>query len=189
VMSEDDVKLGDLTAKGVTFGEATSLKGISFLAAKFDGILGLAFDSISVNHVEPIFYSLVRQHQVQDASFSFYLTKKPNQEGSQLIMGGVENQYARSPFKYYDLVMLNYWLIRMTSLSFGDFKIDENLMAIVDTGTSVIVGPKDIVNKIISQFPPKIECANIDTYPNLVFTIGQDLYTIEPINYILNVMG
>lgn len=61
-MSGDDVNLGGLVAKQATFGEATSLSGVSFVAAKFDGILGLAWDTISVNHVEPIFYALVRQH-------------------------------------------------------------------------------------------------------------------------------
>jgi hypothetical protein len=32
-MSNDDVHLGDLTASSVIFGEATTLSGISFIAA------------------------------------------------------------------------------------------------------------------------------------------------------------
>jgi len=32
-MSEDDVNLGGLVAKTATFGEATSLSGVSFIAA------------------------------------------------------------------------------------------------------------------------------------------------------------
>lgn len=59
-MSQDNVEVGGLTANQVTFGEATTLSGVSFIAGKMDGILGLAFDSISVNHVEPVFYTLFR---------------------------------------------------------------------------------------------------------------------------------
>lgn len=60
-MSQDNVEVGGLVAKDATFGEATSLSGLSFIAGQMDGILGLAFDTISVNHVEPIFYTLYRQ--------------------------------------------------------------------------------------------------------------------------------
>jgi len=39
----------------MTFGESTTLDGVSFLASKFDGILGMAFPAISVNGVTPYF--------------------------------------------------------------------------------------------------------------------------------------
>lgn len=49
VTSNDVVTVAGLTATGVDFIEATSLNGISFAVAKFDGILGMAFPTISVN--------------------------------------------------------------------------------------------------------------------------------------------
>lgn len=149
-MSQDNVEVGGLTANQVTFGEATTLSGVSFIAGKMDGILGLAFDSISVNHVEPVFYTLFRQGQVEDNSFSFYLTQQPGQEGSELILGGVDQKYAASEWKYYDLKAQNYWLIGMDKVAIKDFSYEDNLSAIVDTGTSVIVGPKDMITKMTS---------------------------------------
>lgn len=40
------------------FGEITSEGGISFLTAKFDGILGMAWTAISVNGITPWFPAL-----------------------------------------------------------------------------------------------------------------------------------
>lgn len=42
-----------------------------------------------------------------------------------------------------------------------DFATDDHLTAIVDTGTSVIVGPKTMISKMTSQLPSKIDCANL----------------------------
>ena len=49
--------------------------GVSFLASKFDGILGMGWEAISVDKLPLIFDLLYQQGQVEGNSFSFYLTK------------------------------------------------------------------------------------------------------------------
>ncbi|KAL8469020.1 hypothetical protein ACS0TY_032007 [Phlomoides rotata] len=54
--SEDNVKVGDLVVKDQEFIEATKEPSVTFLVAKFDGILGLGFKEISVGKATPVWY-------------------------------------------------------------------------------------------------------------------------------------
>ena len=69
------LQVGDVTVKNQLFAEATKQPGISFIAAKFDGILGMAFTSISVNGIIPVFQSMMEQHLLESPVFGFWLDR------------------------------------------------------------------------------------------------------------------
>ena len=57
------------------FGEALTEPGTTFIAAKYDGILGMGWPAISVHHVTPVFQNMVAQSLVDKSEFAFYLDR------------------------------------------------------------------------------------------------------------------
>lgn len=121
------------------------------------------------------------------------MTKKAGEEGSALVLGGVNSKYAAGEFKYYPLKMHNYWVLDMSDIVFNgtSYKVSQDLIGIIDTGTSVIVGPTKVVENMTAGFGPgkqkQVECSTIPSLPKLEFKFGSDTYVLKAEDYILQV--
>ena len=167
----------------------TSESGLAFIAAQFDGILGMGWPALSVNKMKPVFFEFFDQGLISDKSYSFYLSRG-GVEGSSLVLGGVNTAYATTEFKYYPLLADTYWVIALQDVLVNGKSVRPAgvaLKGIVDTGTSVIVGPKDLIGNITAQLPSTIDCNNFSQYPTLTFTIGTETYDLTPEFYILKI--
>lgn len=82
-VSKDVARIGDIESH-MSFGEVTSVSGVSFYASQMSGILGLAYNTISVDGL-PTFMD---QANLTDKSFSFYLHSNP--DASYMVIPGMD---------------------------------------------------------------------------------------------------
>ncbi|XP_051128693.1 aspartic proteinase A1-like [Andrographis paniculata] len=150
--SEDSVTVGDLVVKSQEFIEATKEPSLTFLMAKFDGILGLGFQEISVGNSTPVWYNMVEQGLVKEPVFSFWLNRNQEEEsGGELVFGGVDPDHYKGKHTYVPVTKKGYWQFDM-----GDVLIDGKesgyctggCSAIADSGTSLLAGPMTVVAMI-----------------------------------------
>ena len=130
------------------FGEAINEPGITFVMAKMDGILGLAYPTIAVDQVKPWFNQAVDQGVVPAAQFAFYLSRNVGESG-ELTLGGVNTDRFTGDVDWHPVTRKAYWQIEMDGISTqGAAVCDGGCQAIVDSGTSLIAGPVDEIKAI-----------------------------------------
>lgn len=135
-----------MTIKEQDFAEATNEPGLAFAFGRFDGILGLGYDTISVNKIVPPFYQMINQKLIDEPVFGFYLGDT-NQEGdeSYATFGGVDKDYFSGEMIKIPLRRKAYWEVDFDAVAFGKDRADlENTGIILDTGTSLIALPSTL---------------------------------------------
>ncbi|OJD11985.1 vacuolar protease A [Emergomyces pasteurianus Ep9510] len=198
-ISEDTVSIADLTLEHQLFAEATSEPGLAFAFGRFDGILGLGYDTISVNKIVPPFYTMLNQNLVDEPVFSFYLGDT-NIDGdeSEAVFGGINKDRYTGDLTMLALRRKAYWEVDLDAITLGaDTAELENTGAILDTGTSLIALPSTIAELLNQQIGAKksfngqytVDCSKRDGLPDLTFTLSGHNFTIGPYDYILEVQG
>jgi len=197
-VSKDTVTIGDLTIKNQDFAEATEEPGLAFAFGRFDGILGLGYDTISVNKIVPPFYNMINQGLLDESVFAFYLGSDDEKDPSEVIFGGIDKSHYTGEITTIPLRRKAYWEVDLDSIKFGDEEAPlDNTGAILDTGTSLIVLPSDLAELLNTQIGAKkswngqytIDCATRDNLPDLSFTLSGKEFPIGPYDYILEVQG
>ncbi|XP_022083641.1 cathepsin D-like [Acanthaster planci] len=200
ILDIDTVQVGGDKALKQTFGAADHEPGITFIVAKFDGILGMGYPQISVDDVQPFFDTLMAQKSLDKDVFSFYLDRKEGAAvGGELILGSSDPKYYTGDFHYVDVSKQGYWQFAMDGVQV--VKDDKPLLslcsggcqAICDTGTSLLVGPKAEVEKIqmaigaapLFEGEYLVECSKIPTMPNVTFTLNGKVFVLTPQDYVL----
>ncbi|KAK4781947.1 hypothetical protein SAY86_016049 [Trapa natans] len=179
-LSEDNIKVGDLTVMDQMFIEATKESSFTFVVSKFDGILGLGFQEISVANVTPVWYNMMQKGLLKDEVFSFWLNSDPAaMEGGQIVFGGVDPKHYKGNHVYVPVTKKGYWQFEMGDILIKNWSTgvcEYGCAAIVDSGTSLLAGPTPIVTEINNAIGAKgaisNECKQVVTqYGDLIWEL------------------
>lgn len=188
--SADDVTIGSLKINKYTFAEVTNTLGLGlgYRFGKFDGILGLGWDSISVDGVPTPMKALVDSKQLEKPVFAFYLG---NQQPGELVFGGVDPKHYTGDFTFVGLSSESYWEVALDGVKLGDASVSSTKSAIVDSGTSLLAGPSAEVKAIADKLGAKtimgkeytVDCSK--DLPDLTFQVGGNDFTLKKADLIL----
>ncbi|KAH7335776.1 aspartic peptidase domain-containing protein [Rhizoctonia solani] len=183
----DTVSAGGLSVTNQSFSAVTS-ESSSFSQDPSDGIMGLAFSSISTIGAPTFIENLALQGVVSSSVFSMYLASN----NSELYLGGTNSSLYTGDITYTDLQSRTYWLTNGSSSVDGTEAYSGSM--IIDSGTTLIVGEKRSVeawwkNVENASRCPSFVCGTSGYYlfpcsspPNVTFGFGGASYSVNP-NY------
>lgn len=200
-VSIDNVCVADICVEDQVFAEVNHEPGVAFIAGRFDGIMGMGFTELAVNQIVPPFINMADQGMV-DPVFSFWLNRDYDEElGGVLVLGGSDPKYYEGEFNYVDVVGNDYWKVPMDGVSVEGTDIsdcgDEACITVIDSGTSLNLGPSAIVKEIneaiggIEILPGsgqyEILCEEIPNMPDITFNFNGKDYVLTANDYVLQV--
>ncbi|KAM9930882.1 hypothetical protein OXX59_000205 [Metschnikowia pulcherrima] len=199
-VSQDTLAIGDLIIPKQDFAEATSEPGLAFAFGKFDGILGLAYDTISQNKIVPPVYNAIAQGLLDAPQFGFYLgdVNKDENNGGLATFGGYEESLFKGDLIWLPVRRKAYWEVTFEGIGLGDeFAELAKTGAAIDTGTSLITLPSslaEIINAKIGATKSwsgqyQVDCDTRDDLPDLTLNLGGHNFTLTAYDYTLEVSG
>ncbi|XP_018617085.1 pepsin A-like [Scleropages formosus] len=190
-LAYDTVRVASIVDTNQMFGlSQTEAPFMAHMVA--DGILGLAFASISSSGATPVFDNMIAEGLLSQDLFSVYLTSN-SQSGSMLTLGGIDSSYYTGQIAWIPLSSETYWQITMESVTINGNVIACNggCQAIVDTGTSLLVGPAADINNMnqwvgatVNNGDAVVNCNNIQSMPDISFNINGYSFTIPASTYV-----
>ncbi|KAG2132860.1 aspartic peptidase domain-containing protein [Suillus bovinus] len=177
----DTVSLAGFNASAQTLGVASLYSyGLSSENFGADGMMGMAFKSISEYGADSVFQTLVSQGAVPEPVFAFKLASS----GSELYVGGVNSALYRGPFTYIPVTQQGYWQVTGDAIGINGKDIIDGFSAIVDTGTTLILGDTSYVSQLYAAINATevgggVYSLPCDAMPNVTITLGGKSFAIS----------
>ncbi|CAK9062560.1 Cathepsin E-A [Durusdinium trenchii] len=168
---QDDICIGSACSKG-NFISSTEESYTPFASFSFDGVLGLALDSMAQSNEFSVMNLLQQSGVLRKPIFSVFLSDS-EQEKSEITFGDMKQEHMASEL-YWVPVSGNagYWEVEIEDIYFD--KKPQNLCkgcrVAVDTGTSELAGPSSVVGKL-EELLSLGDCSNVDSLPKLGFAV------------------
>lgn len=182
---QDEICIGDLCATG-SFVSSTSESSHPFAAFSFDGVLGLALDKMAHAPDFSIMSRMVNKELLAEPIFSVFLSDS-DKETSEITFGEIKREHMASHLFWVPVTRASgYWEVQIQDITLNNKQqqICQDCHVAVDTGTSQLGGPSDIITQLEDRLNVKEDCSNFKKLPKLGFMIGDHILNLSPRDYV-----
>jgi len=182
---KDQFCLGDSMCTEIRFIGSTQQSPEPFSETPFDGILGMGFKDLSMGEGFNIVDDLNGvASQLPQSTFAVYLT---DDGASEITFGGYRPELIASDIVWAQVTHESYWQVQVEDITFNNANTGlcggSGCQVAVDTGTSMLAGPSDLVDKLSSKLGAKDDCSNFMMLPKIGFKIGNKVLNLSPDDY------
>merc|ERR1740139_268034 len=142
--------MGETLCFDAKFIAADKMTTEPFQSIPFDGIMGLGFQNLSMGSGFNIVDDLVEKGSIPGGAsqFSFYVT---DGEDSEVTFGGYRAERLASDIVWAPVKVESWWQVAIDDITFNNKPknlCDGECQVAVDTGTSMLAGPTDLVDRL-----------------------------------------
>jgi len=170
-----------------------------FMNMVFDGILGMGWDTISVDNLpQPMDQIFANKATCPQAVFAFWINTDLNgNTGGEMTLCGTDPNHYVAPIAWAPLAATDYWRITIDAVhvkgSVENVPVSSSMWAVVDTGTTLITGPTTNITNLVDsigafddgQGDYIVSCTGLHFLPNVTFTIAGQDFVLTPFDYVL----
>jgi len=185
VFIKDTICIGSICTHG-DFVAATEESDEPFSLVPFDGIFGLSLPQMSEGPHFNILDCMIRDQVLKKNMFSVFFGATDTEE-SEITFGEYKTSRMASDLFWVPVSNPGYWQVEMQDIAVQNHRLNlchGNCQVAVDTGTSLMAGPTDIVNALIDKLAVKNDCSNYHRLPDLGFVVGDHVLNLKPEDYV-----
>lgn len=182
---KDSICLGSTCAKGM-FISSTDESAQPFSSFSFDGILGLGLSSLAQSPDFCMMERMVKHQSLHKPLFSVFLSDS-DEEPSEVTFGDIKKEHMASELFWVDVTGdTGYWEVRIQDITIDNkpLQLCEDCKVAVDTGTSQLAGPSDLIEEMRSLLDVSPDCKGIEKLPKLGFIVGDKVLNLLPADYV-----
>jgi len=168
------------------FVVATEESDEPFSLVPFDGIFGLSLPQMSEAPHFNILDCMIRDKVLKQNIFSVFLGAA-DAEPSEISFGEFKQDRMASELFWVPVTNPGYWQVAMEDITIHNERqslCPHGCQVAVDTGTSLLAGPSEIINAITQKVDVKSNCGNYKQLPDLGFIVGGHILNLKPEDYV-----
>ncbi|XP_008060778.1 gastricsin [Carlito syrichta] len=196
----DTLTVQSIQVPNQEFGLSETEPGTNFVYAQFDGIMGMAYPSLSMGGATTAMQGMLQEGALTSPVFSFYLSNQQGTSGGVLVLGGVDTSLYTGQIYWAPVTQELYWQIGIEEFLVGGQAsgwCSQGCQAIVDTGTSLLTVPQQYMSALLQATGAQedqygqfvVSCDSIQSLPTFTFIINGVQFPLPPSSYILNNNG